>query len=227
MSEPDLAGWTVVFDLDGVLADTAPDLMGTLNRLLAARGLSPLPVTAARRLVGRGVRALVERGFHEAGASREDAASPALLEAFVADYRAHIADETRLSEGAAEVLERLSARGAILCVATNKQTDLSVALVEALGLARHFAAVVGPDRVSARKPSGAHLREAVLKAGGDPARAIMVGDSETDARAARDAPMPCVLVSFGYSDRPVRELGADAVIDAFAELEPAIDRLTS
>lgn len=222
----DLNGWTLAFDLDGTLVETAPDLIGTLNRLLIQRGLPQVPQASARHLVGHGARALLEHGFQEAGASWDEAASPALFEAFIEDYRTHIADLSRPYEHVVETLDRLAARGAILCVATNKRTDLSVALIEALGLTHHFAAIVGPDVVSARKPSGAHLREAVLKAGGDPARALMIGDSATDARAARDAPMPCVLVSFGYTDIPVRALGAAAVIDRFDELEPAINRLT-
>lgn len=223
----DLTGWTLIFDLDGALVETAPDLIGALNRLLAQRGLPQVPLASARRLVGHGVGALLQRGFQEAGAAWDEAASPALFDAFIDDYRAHIADLSRPYDGVVETLDRLAARGARLCVATNKRTDLSVALMEALNLTRHFAAIVGPDIVSARKPSGAHLREAVLRAGGDPARALMIGDSATDARAARDAAMPCVLVSFGYSDIPVRDLNAAAVIDGFDELEPAIDHLTA
>lgn len=225
MSRGDLTGVTVVFDLDGTLVDSAPDLMATLNRLLALRGLPPVPFSSARHLVGHGARRLLEHGFAEAGATWDEARAPALFDAFVADYRAHIADATRPFPGAVEALERLTARGAILCVATNKSTDLSLALIAALNLGRHFAAVVGPDAVSARKPDGAHLREAVTMAGGDPARAIMVGDSAADTGAARDAPMPCIVVSFGYSETPPADLGGDVVIDSFAELDAAIDRL--
>lgn len=225
MSRGDLTGVTVVFDLDGTLVDSAPDLMATLNRLLALRGLPPVPFSSARHLVGHGARRLLEHGFAEAGATWDEARAPALFDAFVADYRAHIADATRPFPGAVEALERLTARGAILCVATNKSTDLSLALIAALNLGRHFAAVVGPDAVPARKPDGAHLREAVTMAGGDPARAIMVGDSAADTGAARDAPMPCIVVSFGYSETPPADLGGDVVIDSFAELDAAIDRL--
>ena len=227
MSGHDLTGWTLAFDLDGTLVETAPDLIGTLNRLLAQRDLPQVPLASARHLVGHGARALLQHGFQEAGATWDEAASPALFDAFIDDYLAHIADLSRPYDGVVETLDLLAARGATLAVATNKRTDLSVALIEALGLTRHFAAIVGPDVVSERKPSGAHLREAVLKAGGDPARALMIGDSATDARAARDAPMPCILVSFGYTDISVRDLNAAAVIDGFDELEPVINRLTA
>lgn len=221
----DLTGLTIVFDLDGTLVDSAPDLMATLNRLLARAGLPEVPMSSARHLVGHGARALLTHGFQEAGASWDEAAAPALFEDFIVDYRAHIADATTVFPGVIETLERLSARGAILCVATNKRTDLALELIAALDLGRHFACVVGPDAVSARKPDGAHLREAVLKAGGDPARAVMVGDSASDVRAARDAGMPCVVVSFGYTEIAPKDLGGDGVIDGFAELEGAVERL--
>ena len=221
----DLTGTTLVFDLDGTLVDSAPDLMATLNRMLVLHGLPQVPMASARHLVGHGARALLMHGFEEAGATWDEARAPELFDAFIADYLDHIADATRPFDGVVETLDRLAERGAILCVATNKRTDLALALIAALDLGRHFTVVVGPDAVSARKPDGAHLREAVLKAGGDPARAIMVGDSATDTGAARNAPMPCVVVSFGYTEIPPSELGGDVVIDRFADLEDVLDGL--
>ena len=221
----DLAGLTIVFDLDGTLVDSAPDLMATLNRQLVIHGLPEVPMSSARHLVGHGARALLVHGFAEAGATWDEARAPELFDAFIADYLDHIADATLPFDGVVETLDRLAARGAILCIATNKRTDLSLALIAALDLGRHFPVVMGPDAVSARKPDGAHLREAVVAAGGDPARAIMVGDSATDTGAARDAAMPCVVVSFGYTEIPPAELGGDVVIDAFSDIETAIDGL--
>ncbi len=221
----DLEGWTIAFDLDGTLVETAPDLIGTLNRMLAARDIPVMPVEAAQHLVGHGAMALLRHGFQEAGAAWDEAEAPALLAEFLDDYLANIAVLSRPYDGVVETLERLAGRGAILCVATNKRTDLSVALIAALGLERHFAVICGPDRVSARKPDGAHVREAVALAGGDPARAIMVGDGAPDVQAAKDAGVPCVVVSFGYTPISPAELGGDALIDRFAELEAAIDSL--
>lgn len=221
----DLQGVTIAFDLDGTLVDSAPDLIGTLNRMLTAHDLPAVPMSAARHLVGHGVRALLELGFAEAGATWDEAGAPELFEAFLADYLAHIADHSRAFDGVVETLDALAARGAILCVATNKRTDLSRALIEALGLTRHFAAIVGPDAVSARKPDGAHIIEAVRMAGGDPARAVMVGDSATDTGAARNAGVPCVVVSFGYTEIAPADLGGDVVIDRFGDLAAAIDAL--
>ena len=227
MTDRDLEGWTIVFDLDGTLVDSAPDLTETLNRLLVEEGLPPVPMEAASTLIGSGARALLVHGFEAAGASVERAKSDELFERFLVDYAAHIADGSRPFDGVVETLERLSARGASLVVATNKRSDLSELLLEKLGLTRHFAAIVGPDRVSARKPSGAHLKEAVIKAGGDPERAIMVGDAAPDAEAAKDAGMPCILVTFGFTPVPVEDLGADVLIDDFEDVEEAIDGILS
>ena len=227
MAERDLEGWTIAFDLDGTLVETHVDLVGTLNRMLVLHGLPEAPMESASALIGGGARALLEHGFQRAGADWDEARAPALFDAFIADYIDHIADHSRPFDGVVETLERLSARGALLCVATNKRTDLSLLLLDRLDLTRHFAVVAGPDRVSARKPSGAHLAEAVTLAGGDPARAIMVGDAAPDTGAARDAGMPCVVATFGYTQIPPEDLGGTVLIDAFGDLEAAIDGLLS
>lgn len=227
MSDRDLEGWTIAFDLDGTLVDSAPDLIGTLNRMLVEEGLPPVPMESASTLIGSGARALLVHGFEAAGASVERAKSDELFERFLVDYAAHIADGSQPFEGVVETLERLSERGAILVVATNKRSDLSELLLDKLDLTRHFAAIVGPDRVSARKPSGAHLKEAVAIAGGDPERAIMVGDAAPDADAAKDAGMPCILTTFGFTPTPVEDLGGDVLIDAFEDVEEAIDGILS
>lgn len=227
MRERDLEGWTIAFDLDGTLVETHVDLVGTLNRMLVEHGLPEAPMDSAASLIGGGARALLQHGFEKAGASWDEARAPALFEAFIADYVEHIADHSRPFDGVVETLERLAERGAILCVATNKRTDLSVLLLDRLDLTRHFAVVAGPDRVSARKPSGVHLKEAVTLAGGDPAQAIMVGDAPPDAQAARDAGMPCIVATFGYSPIAPEDLGGDVLIDAFEDVEEAIDGLLS
>lgn len=225
MIERDLQGWTIAFDLDGTLVETAPDLMGTLNRMLAARDIAQMPVEAAQHLVGFGALALLRHGFQEAGAAWDEDKAPALLEEFLADYINHIADLSRPYEGVVEMLERLTDRGALLCVATNKRTDLSLALLDALDLTRWFAVICGPDKVSAKKPDGAHIREAVQMSGGDPARAIMVGDGAPDVQAAKSAGVPCVVVTFGYTPIPPEDLGGDVLIDHFGDLEEAVDGL--
>jgi phosphoglycolate phosphatase len=216
-----LAGAVIVFDLDGTLIDTAPDLVATLNLLLAREGLAALPLDEVSEMIGQGARALIARGFAAAGAPLDQAKLSALFADFITHYRAHIADESRPFPGVVAALDDLETEGARLAVCTNKPTDLSVAL----GLAHRFAAIVGADAAPAPKPAAAHLIATIERAGGRVERAVMVGDSASDAGAARAAGVPLVLVGFGYTDIPVRQLGADVLIDHFDELPAACRRL--
>jgi len=220
-----LTGWTLAFDLDGTLVETAPDLLGVLNVLLAERGLPPVPASSARHLVGSGVRALLEHGFTEAGAVFDAAADAELMDRFIGLYLARIAQESRPFPNVVQILDQFTHDGARLVVVTNKRTDLSLALLDALDLTRRFAAIVGPDVVSARKPSGAHLREAVERVGGDPGRCLMIGDSLPDVAAARAVGAPVIVTRYGYTATPADQLGADAVIGDFAELPGVVARL--
>ncbi len=220
-----LNGATIAFDLDGTLVDTAPDLIGALNIVLQEQGLPALPVAAARMLVGRGARRLIERGFEVAGEPLDEARVGGLVTRFIEVYRGRIASESRPFPGLVECLDALESAGARLCVCTNKRTDLSRALLDALGLTPRFGAVVGPDAAGAQKPDPAHLAFAVRAAGGEPARCLMVGDSANDVAAAHALPAPCVLMSFGYTEVPARDLGAELVLDRFADLPAAAHRL--
>jgi phosphoglycolate phosphatase len=217
----------IAFDLDGTLVESAPDLIGTVNLMLAERGLAPLPLAAARHLVGGGAARLLERGFTAAGAVWNPADKPAMVEHFIALYRDRIAEESFAFPGVAETLDALRAEGCRLLVCTNKRTDLSLALLDAVHLLDRFEAVVGADAVSRAKPDAAHLLEAIAKVGGDRAHALMVGDSAADVNAAKAAGVPVVAVSFGYTEVPARDLGADAVIDRFADLIAPARRLLS
>jgi phosphoglycolate phosphatase len=220
-----LFGAVIAFDLDGTLVDTAPDLVGTLNVILAEEGLKPLPMVHARDLIGHGARRLLERGFQAAGEPLPADRMPALFDRFIAHYRAHIADECRPFPGVVAALEALRADGASLAVCTNKPTALSRTLLDALDLNRLFAAVVGPDSAPAAKPDPRHLDAAVAAAGGILGRAVLVGDAATDAGAARAAGVPLILVSFGYTDTPAHDLAPDILIDHFDELHGACARL--
>src|ERR1700757_1095016 len=144
-----LEGATIAFDLDGTLVDTAPDLIGTLNVLLAAEGLPPLPLSEARPFIGRGAKWMIERGFQAAGATLEEARAPELFDRFIAYYLAHIADESRPFPGVEAARGRPQAGGAKLVVCTNKRPDLSLCLLDALDLTRRFDAVVGADATPA------------------------------------------------------------------------------
>ncbi len=220
-----LAGATIVFDLDGTLVETAPDLLGTLNHLLAREGVAPLPLAKGRSLIGQGAKALLSRGFAVAGEPLEEARLESLFQDFIAYYLAHISDGSRPFAGVIAAMDALEAQGARLAVCTNKRTDLSLALLDALGLTGRFAAIVGGDAAPAPKPDARHLLTTIERAGGDPSRAVMIGDSISDAMAARNAGVPLVLVSFGYTDVPARDLEPDILIDHFDELPAACTRL--
>jgi phosphoglycolate phosphatase len=221
----DLTGAVIAFDLDGTLVETAPDLIGALNVVLGEQGLPPVPVASARVLVGRGARKLIENGFAAAGRSLDDAHIGGLVARFIEAYAARIASESRPYPGLIEALDELQAAGAILCVCTNKRSDLSLALLDALQLTDRFAAIVGADRAPKPKPDPSHVLAAIAATGGDPAFALMVGDSANDVDSARAANVPVVAVTFGYTETPAHELGADAVIDRFDELPTVARRL--
>ena len=222
-----LDGWVVAFDLDGTLVDTAPDLIGTLNVLLEAEGHEPFALEDARPFIGRGAKWMIGRGFAAAGAPRTPTQIDVLFERFLTVYLGRIAQESRPFPGLESALDALAADGARLSVCTNKLTHLSVALMEALGLAHRFAGITGADAAPAPKPDPRHLIAAAEQAGGVIERTIMVGDAGTDAGAAKAAGAPLILVSFGYTETPVTELGADILIDHFDALPAACRRLAA
>lgn len=209
----------VIFDVDGTLLDTAPDLCGTLNELLAESGRAPMPLAALRPMIGDGAAKMVERGFDVSGGPPGDFA--ALVRRFIEIYETRIAKETRPFPGVVACLDRLRAAGLRLGICTNKTTRLTESLLKALGLTPYFAAVVGGDG-PARKPDPRHLLAAVEEVGVEPARAVMIGDSINDVAAAKAASIKVVAVTFGYTTTPPIELGADALIDHFNELPPLL-----
>ncbi|MBI1263023.1 MAG: phosphoglycolate phosphatase [Rhizobiales bacterium] len=215
----------LLFDLDGTLADTAADLCETMNVILALHGRDRVPAERVRHLVGGGARLLMERGFAETG----DAASEALIDQSFAEfldyYSHHIADHTRLFPGVRDLLARLQAADVGLAVCTNKVEHLSHKLLETLGIAKYFTVVIGGDTLPVKKPDPEHLFEAVRRLGTLPSEAIMVGDSETDTAAAKNAAIPCICVSFGYRRVALDELGADIVIDDYQAFPKALSSL--
>jgi phosphoglycolate phosphatase len=213
---------TVAFDVDGTLADTAPDLAAALNHTLARLGRPPVPPQSVTSLVGHGVRSLLRRGLATSGEAPEDLVERG-FPIYVEHYSEHIRDGTTPYPGAEAALDALAAEGVALAVCTNKVELLTHQLLEALGWSGRFSAVVGGDTLPLRKPDPAPLREALARAGGG--RSAFVGDSITDAETARAAGVPFVAVSFGYSDRPATTFGADAVIDDFADLIETLRRL--
>ncbi|MFT0892998.1 phosphoglycolate phosphatase [Pseudochelatococcus sp. G4_1912] len=216
-----------VFDLDGTLADTAPDLIAALNAALATEKLPPLAFDQARDLIGAGARALILRGLHEAGYTTvDDAQLDRMFRQFLDYYGTHINDYTTLFPGVPEALDRLRDEGWLLAVCTNKYEKHSIQLLEMLGIENCFNAICGRDTFPFFKPDPRHLTLTIDRAGGAHNRAIMVGDSQTDIKTARAAGIPVVAVPFGYSDIPVADLGPDRLIQHFDELWTAAVELT-
>lgn len=211
-----LKGTTIVFDLDGTLVDTAPDLTNALNDVLTRRGYDPVPRAAIRAAVGRGALAMIEEALRMTG-TQDD--MDQMLAEFLVHYEANIAVESRPFPGAIAALERLAASGATLAVCTNKRERLSRMLLEALKLDEYFDALAGRDTFAMSKPNPGHLTGVIALAGGDASRAIMVGDSAVDITTAKAARVPSILVSFGYSPPPPEGPSPDAVIDHFDALE--------
>ena len=216
---------TLVFDLDGTLAETAPDIMATLNHLLVLEGLEALPISAARQLVGAGARALLERGFKAAGKPLGEARLEELFQAFLIHYLDHIADLSFLYPGVEPALKTLAGEGFNLAICTNKPEAHSLALVKQLGVFPMFAAIAGRETFAFCKPDPRHLTETIRIAGGDASRAIMIGDSRTDVDTARAAGIPVIGVTFGYTDVPMADLKPDIVISHFDELTKAVTAL--
>jgi phosphoglycolate phosphatase len=213
---------TIVFDLDGTLIDTAPDLISTLNLILAREGLPPVPYDTARRLIGGGARGMIERALQAEGRKCSKTELDRMFRAFIGHYAAHIADHSRPFPELQAALDRLAGDGHRLAVCTNKLEWLSVRLLNTLNLTQHFAAICGQGTFGVQKPDPEMLRRTILRAGGEPACAIMVGDSGTDVRTARAAAVPVIAVDFGYSEVPIATLQPDRIISSFADLSAAI-----
>ncbi len=220
-----LSGHTIAFDLDGTLVETAGDIQRALNTVLAGEGLPPAAESDVRKFVGGGARALLTRILAAHGAHPDAASLDRLTERYFEAYAADIAALSRPFPGVVETLDVLEARGARLCVCTNKRTDLSALLLSRLGLAHRFAAIAGGDSVTNRKPHPDHVLHAIRAARGDPARSAMVGDSVFDVLSARAAGIPVAVHACGYTDTAPDLLGADAVFTQFTDLPDLLVRM--
>jgi phosphoglycolate phosphatase len=213
---------TIVFDLDGTLIDTAPDLVGTLNHILAQHKLPPVSFETARLLIGGGAKVMIKRALAAEGRDCSAAELDRLYTEFIDYYAAHIADGSRPYPQLEATLDTLAGAGYRLAVCTNKLEWLSLRLLTALGLTARFAAICGQDTFGVQKPNPAILLKTIMRVGGEPAQAIMIGDSATDVRTARAAKVPVIAVNFGYSDVPIATLRPDRIISSYAELPAAI-----
>jgi phosphoglycolate phosphatase len=223
---------TIIFDLDGTLVDTAPDLIATLNVILGREGLPAVPEDEARTLIGHGARRMLERGLALGDTAPAGPAGDAarlrldrLFRDFVDYYSVHLADHSRPFPGVEAALDTLAERGCTFAICTNKLEHLSVRLLTSLGLADRFAAICGQDTFGVQKPHPEALLATLRRAGGSPQRAVMVGDSATDIATAKAALMPVVAVDFGYTDVPVKDLGPDRIISHYSHLPDAVAML--
>ncbi|ALN73101.1 hypothetical protein M673_10240 [Aureimonas sp. AU20] len=213
---------TVVFDLDGTLVDTAPDLAASLNHCLSRVGLPPLPLDVVRPHAGHGAQAMLREAYRLAARPLSTEELAEQTRCFLAHYEAHIAVESALFPGGLAMLDRLAQAGLRLAICTNKTEHLARRLLDEMGLAARFAAICGADTFSARKPDPVHLLGTVERAGGEVGSAIMVGDTDTDIQAARAAGLPSILVLFGYDPGPTARSGASRSIERFADLTPEL-----
>ena len=220
-----MAAPTIVFDLDGTLVDTAPDLVDALNAVFSREGLPLVPYETGRKLIGGGTRAMMARGIEADGRTVPPEKFEQMFVDFVAHYSAHIVNRSRPFPGLTDALDLLAADGFRFAVCTNKLERLSRLLLDALGLTHRFAAICGQDTFGVQKPDPDMLRRTIAVAGGTVQRAIMVGDSGTDIRTARAAGIPIIAVDFGYTEEPVAKLRPDRIISHFAQLPNVVSAM--
>jgi len=207
-----------IFDLDGTLVDSAPDLRAALNRLMLAEGLAPFPLPEVAAMIGDGARALLTKAFTARAADFNEA----LLPGFLTDLEANSAVLTRPYPGMVRALEALSAQGWQLAVCTNKPIAATTALLEELDLARHFARVLGGDSLPVKKPNPAHVAGVLERLGVPPGDAVMIGDHQNDIRAASGAGVRSVFAAWGYGDGSGADLSATHPADLPALLGPRV-----
>jgi phosphoglycolate phosphatase len=221
MSKPIL-----VFDLDGTFADTAPDLLDSLNHCLEQTGLPPSDPRDLMRYVGHGGRVMIERAMAARGRLVNSDILERLMAVFIGHYENNMPGKTKPYPGALLAMERFTQAGYIHAICTNKYEGMSKMLLNGLGVAARFEAICGQDTFAFRKPDPRHLIETIKMAGGDVDQAIMIGDSVTDIDTAKAAGIPVIAVSFGYADRPVAEYEPTYVIDHYDQLDLSLaDRI--
>lgn len=217
---------TAVFDLDGTLVDTAPDLAASLNHCLHAVGITELELAVVRPHAGHGARRMLTEAYRLAERDLPPTEMELQFERFLAHYAENIAVHSRPFPGAVDAMDRFSEAGWLLAICTNKTESLAVSLLQALSLDHRFAAICGADTFPRRKPDPLHLTETIARVGGSPDRSVMIGDTATDVDTARAAGIPSVLVDFGYGADAKTRAGASIVVSHYDELTPALaDRL--
>lgn len=216
----------LIFDLDGTLIDSAPDLQAAANRMLPPLGRREVGLKEIQMMIGDGVPKLVERCFAATGEIPPREEFDQYVAAFIADYEPRSAELTVAFDGAHDVLQNLKAQGIKLSICTNKPYGATMQILEKLELAQYFDIVIGGDTLPGiKKPDPRHLQAALEKMGAEPGEAAMVGDNANDVNASHAAGLPVVLLSHGYTKTPAKDLGGEAVIDHFDELTATLAAL--
>lgn len=208
----------VIFDLDGTLIDTAPDLIDSLNHTVEAVGMAPFTFEDITHLVGQGVRVMIRRAFELRELALDQETEDRLFDRYMIHYKAGMPGRSKPYAGIVECIERLSTAGMRLAVCTNKIEQLAFPLMEGLALLDRFEVMTCGDTFAVRKPDAGHIFGTIERAGGDPAMTVMVGDSISDIRAAQNAGIPSIAVTFGYSDVAVETLNPSHVISGYDQL---------
>lgn len=211
----------VIFDLDGTLVDTAPDLHAATNHVLATLKRRPISMEQVRAFVGHGARALIARGCEATGDPVDPRAVETLYQEFVIYYAANIAANSQPYPGVVNLLKQCQDNGLALGVCTNKLESLSNQLLTALNMKSFFGAVVGPDTIGISKPDPRPYLETLMRLD-RPGASILIGDSETDIRTGQNAKVPVIAVSFGYTAQHVRAFNPTHIIDHFDEAWPIL-----
>ncbi len=212
----------LVFDLDGTMIDTAPDLLQSLNHVIVSDGLAPVNTQKLRKFVGFGGRVMIQNAYDDARQHLEEDKLDYLVEKFIAHYAANMPGASTPYPGLLDALATLRLANCKFAVCTNKTESLSKQLLEALNLSGELEAICGQDTFPVRKPHPGHLVKTIELAGGDPSHAIMIGDTPTDFSTARAASVALVAVDFGYCDEPVSKYQPDSIISHYDELTPEL-----
>ncbi|SNY93041.1 phosphoglycolate phosphatase [Cohaesibacter sp. ES.047] len=214
---------SIIFDLDGTLVDTAPDLTGALNHVLGLNNLDPVSVQQVRDIVGYGARITIERGFSHYGIRLDTSALDEAQDQFLAHYAANICKTSTLYPGVQDVIKEFGHAGIRMGVCTNKTEVLAVDLLTQLGVAPSFATICGSDTVPNKKPHPDHVLTALDRMSGEPSTSILVGDSQADVQSGQAAGLPVIAMTYGYTAIPTEALGADVVLDSFADIPKTLE----
>lgn len=216
----------IIFDLDGTLAHTAPDLLGTLNKITKPYNLSRMGMNEFGQIIGHGAKAMIKRAFEISEQPLNDETLEVLFKEFLVDYSSNIANETKLFDGVLDAMNSLKDKGYEFALCTNKTEAMARLLLNELDVTHYFQSITGGDSFEFKKPDARHLEKTASLAGHAISKSIMIGDSATDINAALNAGIPSVAVTFGYSDAPIESLGASKIIKHFSGLEPAIESIS-